>query len=91
VQALLVKDSTKSAIVGELTPLDIDHKTLATIQLTIKDGPLYYIQHETTAQGAWKVLKMYQPKGFTSEYLVYKEFFENTLAKHDTRRTTLIG
>jgi gag-polypeptide of LTR copia-type len=27
---------------------------------------------------------MYQPKGFTLEYLLYKEFIKNTLAKHDT-------
>jgi hypothetical protein len=52
VQALLVKDGTKSAIVGEYTALDIDYKALTTIQLTVKDGPLYYIQHKTTAQGA---------------------------------------
>jgi hypothetical protein len=43
VQALLVKDSTKSTIVGEYTALDIDYKALATIQLTVKEGPLYYI------------------------------------------------
>jgi hypothetical protein len=32
---------------------------------------------------------MYQPKGFTLEYLLYKEFFENTLAKHDATEDCL--
>jgi len=40
-------------------------------------GPLLYIKEETSAFQAWKRLEnQYRPKGFISEYLTLKEFFQ---------------
>src|ERR1700679_2052540 len=38
-----------------------------------------------TALEAWKLLKnLYSPKGFSSEFLVYKELFKTTLSKYSS-------
>jgi gag-polypeptide of LTR copia-type len=40
------------------------------------------IRHITSAKEAWESLKnLYSPKGFTSEFLICREFFNTTLDK----------
>ena len=66
-------DSTKA-------PEDTD-KALALIRLAIEDEPLLQIRNLATPQDAWNGLKkLYSPKGFSSEFLLFKEFFDTTLA-----------
>jgi len=81
-EALLVRENTTSAIIAENLPvnLEIDRKALSTIKLLVEDGPLLQIQYSVTAKEAWQTLEdLYSPKGFTSEFLLYKEFFSTTL------------
>ena len=86
VQSLLVKRSLSNAIVdGASLKTETDQKALATIRLTIEDGPLLQIRHSETAFKAWKMLKnLYSPKGFGSEFLICKEFFKTTLSKYSS-------
>ena len=66
-------DSTKA-------PEDTD-KALALIRLAIEDGPLLQIYNLATPQDIWNGLKkLYSPKGFSSEFLLFKDFFDTTLA-----------
>jgi len=86
VESLLVKGSLSDAIAeGGNLKKEIDQKALANIRLTIEDGPLLQIQHSKTALEAWNMLKnLYSPKGFSSEFLIYKELFETTLSKYSS-------
>ena len=62
-----------------------NNKALYSIQLLCADGPLLYIKDHTTASAAWARLKeLYNPKGFTTEFLVCKEFFSTTLSDFDS-------
>ena len=62
-----------------------DNKALANIKLLLEDGPLLQIQHITSAKSAWDTLKnLYSPKGFTSEFLICKEFFETNLERFNS-------
>ena len=57
------------------------NKALALIRLTIEDGPLLQIRNLATPHDAWEGLKkLYSPKGFSSEFLIFKEFFDTILA-----------
>jgi len=84
-EALLERENTISAILVEnqaepTTTPEIDRKALSTIRLLVEDGPLLQIQYSTTAIAAWQTLEdLYSPKGFTSEFLICKEFFSTTL------------
>ena len=84
VQSLLIKRSLSNAIVDRASlKTETDQKALATIRLTIEDGPLLQIRHSETALEAWKMLKnLYSPKGFSSEFLICKVLFETTLSKY---------
>ncbi|KAJ5767425.1 hypothetical protein N7533_000008 [Penicillium manginii] len=62
-----------------------NRKALAIIKLLCDDNPLLYIKDETSAIQAWNTLKeLFNPKGFTTEFLVLKEFFNTTLGDFDT-------
>ena len=70
---------------GTSPKLKINQKALANIRLIIKDGPLLQIRHSETALEAWKLLKnLYSPKGFSLEFLIYKELFKTTLSKYSS-------
>ena len=57
-------------------------KAAALIRLALDDGPLLQTRHFTDAIGLWNALKsLYEPKGFSSEFLICKELFSTTLAK----------
>jgi gag-polypeptide of LTR copia-type len=81
-EAFLIKEGLKEAISSDLFDLeeDINDKALANIKLLVEDGPLLQIQHISTALEAWESFKnLYSPKGFTSEFLICREFFNTTL------------
>ena len=81
--AILVKEGQNDVITTDNVSDDINAKALSNIQLCIDDGPLLQIQNITRANLAWSSLKnLYSPKGFSSEFLVCKEFFETDLLKY---------
>ena len=81
--AILVKEGQNSIITTDDVSDDINARALSNIQLCIDDGPLLQIQNITRAYQAWLSLKnLYSPKGFSSEFLICKEFFETDLHKY---------
>ena len=57
-----------------------DTKALSYIQLACQDGPLMHISTIDNPLDAWKYLeRLYAPKGFSSEFILFKEFFGATL------------
>ena len=79
-QSLLIKEKCWSfQDIAAKTTENAD-KALALIRLAIEDGPLLQIRNLLTPQEAWDGLKkLYSPKGFSSEFLIFKEFFDTTL------------
>jgi len=57
-------------------------KASAIIRLSLEDGPLIQVKGITDAIIIWNRLRtLYEPKGFSSEFLLSKELFSTTLAK----------
>jgi hypothetical protein len=57
-------------------------KASALIRLAVEDGPLIQLKGLKSAIAIWDRLKdLYEPKGFSSEFLVCKELFSTTLAR----------
>ena len=57
-------------------------KALAYIRLALSDGPLLQTRNIDDPRTLWTTLgSLYKPKGFSSEFLICKQFFETTLAK----------
>ena len=57
-----------------------DIKALSYIQLACQDGPLMHISTINNPLDAQKYLeRLYAPKGFSSEFILFKEFFGATL------------
>jgi hypothetical protein len=84
VDAYLIREAQRDAITSEVNP-DLNDKALANIRLLLGDGPLLQIQHISNAKKAWESLKnLYSPRGFTSEFLICREFFEATLNKYSS-------
>ena len=53
-----------------------DQQAKDLLILLLEDGPLQQIQYLETAYEIWKQLeRLYNPKGFTSTFLICKEFF----------------
>ena len=62
-----------------------DRKALSYIQLACADGPLLHISAIDTPIDAWKHLeRLYAPRGFSSEFILFKEFFGATLSSLGT-------
>ena len=82
-EAFLIKEKLNTPIISpESATSDENTTTLANIKLLLDDGPLLQIRHITSAKEAWESLKnLYSPKGFTSEFLICREFFNTTLDK----------
>jgi hypothetical protein len=52
---------------------------VANIRLYCAKGPLLYIKDEDIAYKAWNTLeKLYNPRGFTTEFLILKELFNTS-------------
>lgn len=92
IQALLIKEDLyepieKDSISGTNTK---NRKALAIIKLLCDDSPLLYIRDEDNAKKAWQTLRdIYNPKGFTTEYLILKEFFNTNLSDFDSMENYL--
>ena len=57
-------------------------KAAAIIRLCLEDGPLIQVKGILKAIDVWIRLKdLYEPKGFSSEFLLCRELFNTTLAK----------
>ena len=57
------------------------NRALALIRLSIADGPLLQIRNITTPLEAWNYLSnLYSPKGFSSEFILFKNLFNTTLS-----------
>ena len=86
-KSYLIKEGLKD-LLDNILPIisqDINDKTLANIRLLIEDGPLLQIQYINTAKEAWDSLNnLYSSKGFTSEFLICREFFNTTLDKYSS-------
>jgi len=78
IKAVLVKDDLLDPIIDKKLQNDSKNlKALAIIQLFCAKGPLLYIKACSTAYKAWTTLEeLYNPKGFTTEFLTLKEFFD---------------
>ena len=58
-----------------------DAKALSYIQLACVDGPLLHISAINNPTDAWEYLsRLYTPRGFSSEFILFKEFFGATLS-----------
>ena len=80
--ALTVKDLSRflTQVEGAKSTKD-DNKALSYIQLACADGPLLYILAIDTLLDAWKHLEcLYTPRSFSSEFILFKEFFGATLS-----------
>ena len=83
--AFLTKESLNAVITADEVSDDINGKALSNIQLLVEDGPLLQIQHITRAHEAWESLKnLYSPKGFSSEFLICREFFDTHMLKYNS-------
>jgi hypothetical protein len=84
ITAYLIKEGVYNAILtSDGIDKNIDQKALSNILLLIEDGPLLQIQHIDTAFKAWNSLKnLYAPQGFSSEFIICREFFNTTLNKY---------
>src|SRR5882757_9372912 len=57
-------------------------KVSALIRLAVDDGPLIQIKGLKDAMLIWnKLQELYEPKGFSSEFLICKELFSTTLSR----------
>jgi len=93
---LLVKDNlefdnipTNSKLPADFNlntiPIAKNKKILAIIKLLYKNSPLLYIKNETNTIRIWQILRdIYNPKDFTTEYLILKQFFNILLADYDS-------
>ena len=87
IKSFLIKEGLKDSLdnIPPIISQDINDKALANIRLLIEDGPLLQIQYINTAKEAWDSLNnLYSSKGFTSEFLIYREFFNTTLDKYSS-------
>src|SRR5205823_4150094 len=63
----------------------IDRKARSLILLSLEDGPLLQVKNCNTAKSIWELLdKLYSSNGFSSEFLICKEFFETTLSRFNS-------
>lgn len=82
-QALLAEKGLDKCLDPEIidTELYEQNKATALIRLALKDGPLLQTKLETDPLQIWRRLQtLYEPKGFSSEFLICKELFKTTLA-----------
>ena len=70
---------TNSKVIGD----ELKAKALAYIRLSLADGPLLQIRNIRDPLEAWNALKaLYEPKGFSSEFLLCRELFQTTLKSY---------
>lgn len=86
-ELVLMKDGLEAAISDQPNELTEQQKKNARviIQLSLEKGPLWHTKDLTSAKDIWtKLQQVYKPKGFSSELLILKEFFNAHLSDFDT-------
>lgn len=79
VKAALIKEDLYMPIEASSTGVK-NNKAISLLKLYCDDGPLLYLKDIESAQEAWLRLEaLYNPKGFTTEYLTLKDFFNTIL------------
>ena len=89
--ALIAKDLFKFLTRAEGAKSSKDNnKALSYIQLAYTDGPLLYISTIDILLDAQKYLeRLYTPRDFSSEFILFKEFFRATLSSLGTIKNYL--
>lgn len=83
-KAALAKEELLTAIHADINGIR-NQKALGLICFLCDDGPLLYIKDMTSAKKAWeKLQELYNPRGFTTEFLTMKDFFNTTLEEFDS-------
>ena len=83
-KALLTKEDLSKPLEEPVIGVKND-KALSYIKLLCEDGPLLYIATIESAYKAWERLKeLYDPKGFTTEWITLREFFNTSLEHFDS-------
>lgn len=83
-KAALVREDLLSTIEGN-SQEPKNSKGVAIIKLLCEDGPLLYIKDISNATEAWNKLEnIYNSKGFTTEFLTLKRFFNTSLDDFDS-------
>lgn len=85
-KALFTKDGILDAIISQKPAKDDNNRqAVANMRLFCAQGPLLYIKDEDIAYKAWNTLeRLYNPKGFTTEYLILKELFNTSSTDYST-------
>ena len=80
-EVLTTSISTIDPTSGEYNRLKaLSQKATAYIKLALADGPLLQTRHITDPCKLWNTLQgLYEPKGFSSEFLIVKELINTTL------------
>lgn len=75
---------------GDMTPESAKllqsgaNRALALMQLSLQDRPLLQIRHIVAPLDAWTALReLYSPRGFSSEFLLFKELFTTSLSSEN--------
>ena len=81
-RALFIKNGLSSVIHTDNVDPELNDKAIAEILLCLEDGPLMQVHHLPRAHQIWLALNnLYSPQGFSSEFLILKEFFSCKLSK----------
>lgn len=84
-EAILRKESINDIIETDVVTQEVNSSALASIQLCIDDGPLLQIKHLKRAHDVWKSLEnLYCSTGFSSEFILCREFFDTNLSKFNS-------
>ena len=84
-KALLIKDDLFNPIEDISYTASKNNKAISIIKLYCEDGPLLYLRDIVSAKDAWYRLEsLYNPKGFTTEFLTLKDFFNTTLSEFNS-------
>ncbi|POS81899.1 hypothetical protein EPUL_006831, partial [Erysiphe pulchra] len=84
-EAVLRKEMTNIIIeTDDVTP-ETNSSALSSIQLCLDDGPLLQVKHIKRAHHIWKSLEnLYCATGFSSEFILCRDFFDTKLAKFNS-------
>lgn len=89
-RAILVDENYDEIIVSDEVSDLVNKKALCKIHLCLKKGPLMQVQNITRAHETWVFLEnLYRPKGFSSKFLLSKEFFSCKLNNFDSMENYL--
>ncbi|POS81764.1 hypothetical protein EPUL_006788, partial [Erysiphe pulchra] len=84
-EAVLRKEMTNIVLETDEVSEEINSSALSSIQLCLDDGPLLQVKHIKRANLIWISLKnLYSATGFSSEFILCRDFFDTKLSKFNT-------